>query len=836
MSRRRRTGAGSGDTLFPFLAVLVSMMGSLILLLVVLTEQARRSDPRIPALHARLDELDRLLDRPIPEALLSTPEPLPPLVALRSFPEPEPLAPVELPPLVEVTLPPFAPPDHADLADELERLRQETEAVRGRLATVMQRTPDAEDPPAAVEQLAARASRLADRLATAERERETLAARLAESRATLAAADARPVRKFSVVPYTGPNGTRRRPVYLECTAAGVTLVPEDVRIGADDLRLPAGAAHPLAELVGATVAALPDADTAASAYPLLLVRPDGIGPYARAAAVLRRAGIDFGYELLPAEIELAADPPSPALAALAAGAARRGRQTSERLLADLAGLAPGGRLSAADDPATRFAGDHRTGNAGAAGGRPLPALGSSLRYYRALRSAAADAASGDPGSGRNGAWPARSETADRSSPSSFGGPSRQTGSDLPSQRGGSGAPDYRTSGIPGPPRRLERPPFRPDDFSSGTNLAGLETGPGSSSGTSPHGSRMAGPARSDEGPQFPAAISTRGDSDFRSGSASDGSGASGRSRTAVGRPAADAGMRAVPDAGTGIAGSSVTRLLDPSPRGTVGQSRSGSRAVDDSTGGSFGDKGGSTGTPRSNAGLPPAAGDPNAKDVAGHPFGAGTGAGATLQDRETQRSSGGHGPPASGRAETPASQLVPADGPELGYESASDMPEPGRRSQAGGVQDGDPSGGSAQAGGPQGVGSPGGTPSGADGSSGGAGSQSGIRGFGMPGLSGGISVPVRISGELRDGVLTLQPGGVRMAVRGVDPVILYARLRNELADRIRRRRGPYDQGSYRPVVTLAVADSDADIAPPLETLLNRLGAQTIRSPTPLRSR
>src|SRR5580658_6359773 len=40
---------------------------------------------------------------------------------------------------------------------------------------------------------------------------------------------------FAIIPYEGPNQTRRRPIYIECRADGIFLQPEGVQLVADDL-------------------------------------------------------------------------------------------------------------------------------------------------------------------------------------------------------------------------------------------------------------------------------------------------------------------------------------------------------------------------------------------------------------------------------------------------------------------------------------------------------------------------------------------------------------------------------------------------------------------------
>ncbi len=54
---------------------------------------------------------------------------------------------------------------------------------------------------------------------------------------------------YAVVPYEGPNGTHRRPIYIECVKDGVILQPESVHLSSDDLRPPYGAGNPLASVL-----------------------------------------------------------------------------------------------------------------------------------------------------------------------------------------------------------------------------------------------------------------------------------------------------------------------------------------------------------------------------------------------------------------------------------------------------------------------------------------------------------------------------------------------------------------------------------------------------------
>ena len=54
-----------------------------------------------------------------------------------------------------------------------------------------------------------------------------------------------------IVPHQGPNGTTRRPIYLECHAEGVTIHPENVTITLQQLRQSDRGANPLDSALGA---------------------------------------------------------------------------------------------------------------------------------------------------------------------------------------------------------------------------------------------------------------------------------------------------------------------------------------------------------------------------------------------------------------------------------------------------------------------------------------------------------------------------------------------------------------------------------------------------------
>ncbi len=122
---------------------------------------------------------------------------------------------------------------------------------------------------------------------------------------------------YAIVPYGGSNGTTRRPIYLECTRQGVIIQPEGILIGIEDLRPPYGPGNP----VDAALRTIRNEYERAgvfqtersSPYPLLVVRPDGIKSYSLARNAMASWDDQFGYELIAADLPLAFPPSLPGM-------------------------------------------------------------------------------------------------------------------------------------------------------------------------------------------------------------------------------------------------------------------------------------------------------------------------------------------------------------------------------------------------------------------------------------------------------------------------------------------------------------------------------------------
>jgi len=113
---------------------------------------------------------------------------------------------------------------------------------------------------------------------------------------------------FSLVPYRGQRGASRVPIYVECTHTGLVFLPDHARLLGPELDVSAFRAE-VERRHGPLVKEQGDADPfrtpeSAQPYVLFLVRPDGIPTYYRAQRALGGYQIDFGYELVDADWKL----------------------------------------------------------------------------------------------------------------------------------------------------------------------------------------------------------------------------------------------------------------------------------------------------------------------------------------------------------------------------------------------------------------------------------------------------------------------------------------------------------------------------------------------------
>lgn len=121
---------------------------------------------------------------------------------------------------------------------------------------------------------------------------------------------------FAIIPYDGPNGTHRRPIYLECDARGVVIQPDGITLTPQDLQPPYGPGNPLDAALRTIRAEFPSktGSVTSNPYPLLIVRPSGIKYYMMARAAMTGWDDQFGYELISEDMPLAYPDSVPQLA------------------------------------------------------------------------------------------------------------------------------------------------------------------------------------------------------------------------------------------------------------------------------------------------------------------------------------------------------------------------------------------------------------------------------------------------------------------------------------------------------------------------------------------
>ncbi|TWT71079.1 hypothetical protein [Crateriforma conspicua] len=270
MSRRKRNAIS--PTLFPFLAVLVCTLGTLILLLALVareaktTAQQKQETPAPPPTH------------PLTAKAASQ------LIADEQFRAKQ---------LVSF---------RQEQTDELQRRRDElthlevaTEALKDRLRKLRDEVQLASET-VDVEEIAE------ETLVLLQEEIEDEQQAVDELKEELETGQPRVV----IVPHKGPNGTDRRAIYVECTADGVTIWPEGVTITPVQMADTTRDANPLdAALRAVRYHVAQNYGDAAPPYPLLIVRPDGTETYALARMAMQDWDDQFGYELVPDDIELA---------------------------------------------------------------------------------------------------------------------------------------------------------------------------------------------------------------------------------------------------------------------------------------------------------------------------------------------------------------------------------------------------------------------------------------------------------------------------------------------------------------------------------------------------
>lgn len=285
MKRYRTRRATVGVSLFPFLAVLICTMGALIVLLVLVVHMAR--------VDASEDAVTADLTRPPDELMTQKAD-----YARRR----------EL------------------LSDQRNQLLERAANKRLELSHLEEHIRELEKE---WERLRQAATRLKQQVAGGGVDRDDAAQQLQHLEQSVRAAEdqlnearaqaARRPPVYAIVPYDGPNGTRRRPIYLECVPGGVLIQPEGILFPLSDFQGPLGPGNPLDAALRAIreyYARVAPGAAQGEPYPLLIVRPEGVESYAMARSAMRAWDDEFGYELIDSDMKLKFPEADPQLAQL----------------------------------------------------------------------------------------------------------------------------------------------------------------------------------------------------------------------------------------------------------------------------------------------------------------------------------------------------------------------------------------------------------------------------------------------------------------------------------------------------------------------------------------
>jgi hypothetical protein len=331
-----------GVALFPFLAVLICTMGALIVLLVLLVQQARVDASTIASQQVGAQAAASADSEAVRQRLEDAKWQRELLEKARAEKTKE---------LSD------ARARLAHLEEHMHRLEEQARELMGR-AKAIDEGKKLRD----------------DELAAARAEAEKLKEEINRKRKEIADAKRKGPGKgdsYALIPYDGPAGTRRRPIYIECTEFGVVLQPEGLIFKTDDFTGPMGPGNPLDTALRAIREYLERTagNKAGLPYPLLVVRPGGIVAYGAARLAMRSWDDEFGYELIGDDKQLDFGPSDPALNDLLNKSVSVARQRQ----AMMAQMMP--RHYQGDEPLTSFASEPQSAVSPASASGPGGGLG-----------------------------------------------------------------------------------------------------------------------------------------------------------------------------------------------------------------------------------------------------------------------------------------------------------------------------------------------------------------------------------------------------------------------------------------------------------------------------
>lgn len=299
--RRRFADQDAKVSLFPFLAVLLCTMGSLIVLLLIVVQQARLEAETVP------EEPAPTSDEQHEEALARK----------RQFDE----AAEQL------------EQARAQWAEAVEDSRLELSHLEDHMQRLRQRLAQLESDYQALKQLGQHDRQQQQQQLAALTQLRRQVQRAEEELKNAKQNAAASPRSYSIVPYDGPRGTHRRPIYIECLSDQLIIQPEGTILLPGDFEPPLDAGNPLAAALRATREYLAHTEglRGGEPYPLLLVRPEGAEMYAAARAAMKSWSSEYGYELIDADMQLEYPPADEALGDIVRRTVAISRQRRMRL-------------------------------------------------------------------------------------------------------------------------------------------------------------------------------------------------------------------------------------------------------------------------------------------------------------------------------------------------------------------------------------------------------------------------------------------------------------------------------------------------------------------------
>jgi len=189
-------------------------------------------------------------------------------------------------------------------------------------------------------------------------------------------------KSYAIVPYRGPNGTFRRPIYIECCHNKIIIQPEGIELFPGDFQalddMVGNSFDSVLRVIRQYYVETNQIVRGSEPYPLFSVRPSGVEMYENAMQAVhdnaRRATgswiTDFGYELINEDWNMQYHPPDDELRKRIAQQLERSRnrQSGYRVAMQMAKNAPGYGSNAPSASPPQYSVDHR-GNVRPVGGQ-----------------------------------------------------------------------------------------------------------------------------------------------------------------------------------------------------------------------------------------------------------------------------------------------------------------------------------------------------------------------------------------------------------------------------------------------------------------------------------